>query len=110
MTNKTIQLELYDEKTKDTKVYKTDYLSGKIVKRALEISRDLDTGVIDEVGFLDQLVDFVTRDVYKDKFTEDALLDGIHAPNLMNELSRVFSAVLGRDEASIIVNDPKLVQ
>lgn len=108
-TKKPIKLELYNVKNGQTVVYKTDFLSGRIVKKALEIARDMDTGVIDEAETLERLLHFVTQDVYKGKFTEDQLLDGTHAPELMPTLYRIFQTVMGAED-STVVQDPKLVQ
>lgn len=94
MATKEIKVELLNEK-EETVVYKTNFIPGRKVREALEVSEIAESDEYTEVQKFDKMLDFVVS-VFP-KLTEDAVLDGMSSWDILPFLQKTLGDVLGAD-------------
>jgi len=79
-----------------TKVYYTSpYLSGRLFRDALSLSKELEESE-EEMENLDKLLDFVANDIYGSQFTVEELEEGLPPYRMVEELQeQVFFVARG---------------
>lgn len=89
-----LKLELENDKG-ETVVHTKDKVKGRAVRKAFQTMKKIEEADYEEQ--LDTLIDYVV-DVFDDPgVTEDSILDGIESENLMPNLSKVITDVVGVD-------------
>ncbi|WP_241475487.1 phage tail assembly chaperone G [Priestia flexa] len=79
------------------------FIPFSVVYQALDLSAEMQKAKgNDEKQLIDKLIDFVAKDVYKNQFTKDELINGLHAPNAVQALQDqiLFIASGQQDDAS----------
>lgn len=94
MAMKQIKLEIRNEK-EEVVVKSVSFIPGRKIREALKIGAMSESADVDQVEILDTMVSFVAG-LFKD-LTEDDILDGIASWELMSELQRIMTEVLGGD-------------
>ncbi|MDN6626264.1 MAG: hypothetical protein L0K82_03500 [Pisciglobus halotolerans] len=94
MATKEIKVELLNEK-QETVVYKTNFVSGRKVREALEVSEAAESDEYTEVEKFDKMLDFVAS-VFP-KLTGDMILDGTASWDVLPLLQDVLGQVIGAD-------------
>jgi len=76
------------------------YVKGSFVKKAISLGVELEKSeenISEDV--VDKLAAFAVE-LYGNKFTEEELIDGIHAKDVMNTLMDILTSVLGSEDES----------
>ena len=94
MAVKQIKLEVQNEKG-ETITYKSGFIPGRKVREALKVGSMAEKEDADQIEVLDTMILFVA-DLFEG-LTDDMILDGIASWELMSELQRVLTEVLGGD-------------
>lgn len=76
---------------KEERIFEAPFISARKLKKALEISEEVQKGFTIEV--MDITAKFMV-DVYGNQFTEDELLDGFEGPKYFEKVLEDMSAVL----------------
>lgn len=85
-----------DGKDKD---FTTDFISGRVLRRALEISNETNLSRI-SLDAMDKLVDFVV-DVFGKQFTRDQFYDGIPAVGMMKQIISIINDIINSAADSV---------
>lgn len=77
------------------KIYKSDFISGRLLRNALVIQQEIDKCTVDEnLKVIDMLVSFLVE-MYSNQFSIDEVWDGISADKLTNCLIENFKGITG---------------
>jgi len=81
------------KKVKEGEIVTEKYLTPvfiplSVVYQAIDLTADMEKGTKEnERSLIDKLIDFVVNDLYKNQFTKEDLLNGLHAPDAMGTLT-----------------------
>lgn len=87
-----IKLEIYDPKTKETKVHKVDFVSTRWLMKALEIQAKTYNSEFEQVTALIEFVSSLFN------ITVDEILDGTSSNEITETLENILFDVMGIDE------------
>jgi len=86
-------IELIKEVSEDGEILKSEkhltpaFIPLTVVYQAMDLTADMQkANAQNEKELIDRFVDFIVHDIYKDKFTKDDLINGLHAPDAMETL------------------------
>ncbi|MDC7770335.1 hypothetical protein POL88_15515 [Priestia megaterium] len=86
-------IELIKEISEDGEILKSEkyltpvFIPLSVVYQAMDLTSDMqDASAANERELIDRFVDFIVHDIYKDKFTKEELINGLHAPDAMETL------------------------
>ncbi|MGH2319398.1 phage tail assembly chaperone G [Planococcus sp. SE5232] len=98
---KSIEL-VVDFKTGEKKeFFQPSYIKGSVALEALVIGKSVEKKGNDlEPADIKKMADFVSKKVYGGEFTADQLIDGIHAPNLFEEIMAHLGSVMGDESGN----------
>lgn len=94
MAIKEVKLELLNDKG-ELVVYKTNFISARKVRQALEVNAMAEKEDASEVETVDAMVNYVAGII--DGVTPDMIWDGLASWDLMETITRVMGEVLGTD-------------
>lgn len=94
MSIREIKIELLNDK-KELVVYKTNFVSARKVREALEINALGEKETTTELDTIDAMVNYVAGVI--DKITPDMIWDGLPSWELIPTLTRIMSEVMGTD-------------
>jgi len=97
-----LKLELENEETGKTEVFKKEKVKGRAVRKAFGVMKKLEES--DYIEQLDTLIEYVVDVFNNPGVTEDSILDGIESEKLMPTLSQIITDVVGVDPDD--VDDP----
>ena len=67
--------------------YTPAFIPLSVVYQAIDLSKEMGKVTVDtEKEIIDKMVDFVAKDIYKNQFTKEDLINGLHAPDAIQTL------------------------
>ncbi|MCE4052027.1 phage tail assembly chaperone G [Bacillus sp. Au-Bac7] len=67
--------------------YTPAFIPLSVVYQAIDLSKEMGKVTVDtEKEIIDKMVDFVAKDIYKNQFTKEDLINGLHAPEAIQTL------------------------
>lgn len=91
------------------KTFTTDFISGRMFRRSIEMQKHFKSGTDLDEQTLDEMVGFVV-DAYGKQFTIDQFYDGIPSDQLISTITKTINAVVGRVvRAAGSDNDPNQI-
>lgn len=67
--------------------YTPAFIPLSVVYQAIDLSKEMGKVTLDnEVEIINKMVDFVAKEIYKDQFTKEDLINGLHAPDAIQTL------------------------
>jgi len=95
---KSIELVVDFETLETKEFFQPQHLKGSVTLEALTIGQKLDkVGTNLEVKDLKEVAAFVANKLYNGQFTDEELIDGIHAYELIDVLMEQLTSVLGAE-------------
>jgi len=86
------------------------FIPMSVVYEAMDLSETAESGKVKERDLFDQFMDFIATKVYKDQFTKQELMDGLHAPDAIQTLQdQILFVAQGQqtDETQAFLNNKK---
>lgn len=69
------------------KVYSSPFIPFRVVFEATKLSARMQKATAEnEIEMIEELMNFVAKDIYGGQFTKDELLNRLHAPDAMREI------------------------
>lgn len=77
--------------------YSTEHIPLRVTLNAVKSQKKLmdSKGTADEAEMIEWMINIVVKDIYKGQFTEDELLDGLHAATAMETLQEQLAFAMG---------------
>jgi|SRR5699024_8571213 len=85
----------------EEKTYHSKFASARNVFKAQEMFKRMEQEPDKEMEIIDEILDFIAKDIYHSEFTKDDILDGIDAADFMEELQTQLIMVMTRDVDSV---------
>lgn len=86
-------IELIKEVSEEGEVIKSEkyltpaFIPLKVVYQAMDLTAEMQKSSFkNEREMVDRFIDFIVHDIYKDKFTREELINGLHAPEAVETL------------------------
>lgn len=100
MTNK-IELVVNFE-TEETKTFhQPSFIKGSVIREGVKLGKEMEEMENElDADIIDKMCTFVAQKLYDGQFTDEELMDGIDARQLLNTLIEQISNVLGGGEAN----------
>ena len=86
-------MELILKKDKKEKTYTTGFISARMVRRTIEVSRGVDFDNITPEE-LDKLIDYIVE-LFGNQFTRDDVYDGLQSKDLIPTITKCINEVVG---------------
>ena len=86
-------MEIVLKKDKKEKTYTTGFISARMVRRTIEVSRGVDFDNITPEE-LDKLIDYIVE-LFGNQFTRDDVYDGLQSKDLIPTITKCINEVVG---------------
>ncbi|MBC8587495.1 phage tail assembly chaperone G [Paratissierella segnis] len=86
-------MEIILKKDKKEKTYTTGFISARMVRRTIEVSRGVDFDNITPEE-LDKLIDYIVE-LFGNQFTRDDVYDGLQSKDLIPTITKCINEVVG---------------
>ena len=86
-------MEIILKKDKKEKTYTTGFISARMVRRTIEVSRGVDFDNITPEE-LDKLIDYIVE-LFNNQFTRDDVYDGLQSKDLIPTITKCINEVVG---------------
>lgn len=99
--SKSITLVVNFETLEKKEFFQPEHIVGSVTLEAITLGRKMTKKGDDIEGKdLSEIAAFVANKLYSKEFTADQLVDGIHAPNLIEELMEQLGSTFGSDSGN----------
>lgn len=99
-------MEIILKKDKKDKIYTTDFISARMVRRTIEVFQGVDFDNISPEE-LDKLIDYIVE-LFGNQFTRDELYDGLASKDLIPTITKCINEVVG-EVSSVTAGEGKNV-
>lgn len=84
----------------EDKTFYSKFANARNIIKAQNLFKKMEDAE-DEMAVLDEVLDFLAKDIYHGEFTKDDMWDGIDAADFMEELQNQLMLVMTRDVESL---------
>lgn len=81
----------------EEKTFHSKFASARNVFTAQTLFKKMEDNPEQEMEIIDEILDFIARDIYHGEFTKDDILDGVDSADFMEELQTQLIMVMTRD-------------